>query len=190
MCARGTSRRRLHPALGGMRRAPVLGKSRGGVRPAARSAEGMICSCHNVSKGTICEAIAAESLVAVAGIKACTKAGTGCGSCVMLMGEILKSELKRSGVAITNHLCEHFPHSRQELFHLVKVKEVNTFDETLGPFGRGRGAGRRAGRRVVAMSSPTSRSGICRWYDTAAWSATRCLQASAGAIGCQVDHFL
>ncbi|MEO8214114.1 MAG: nitrite reductase large subunit NirB, partial [Myxococcales bacterium] len=133
------SRTRLPPDPDEMILPPRSGKPRGGLSPDALPADAMICSCHNVSKGTICEAIAAESLVAVAGIKACTKAGTGCGSCVMLMGEILKSELRRSGVAITNHLCEHFPHSRQELFHLVKVKEVHTFDEALGAFGRGRG---------------------------------------------------
>src|SRR5262249_43294382 len=41
-----------------------------------------ICSCHNVSKGTICDAIRADNLTAVSAIKACTRAGSGCGSCV------------------------------------------------------------------------------------------------------------
>src|SRR6185295_17606799 len=77
-------------------------------------------------------------------IKACTKAGTGCGSCVTLVGEILKIELKKAGVAVTNYLCEHFKHTRQELFHLVKVRQNRastslTFDEVIAAHGAGRG---------------------------------------------------
>jgi nitrite reductase (NADH) large subunit len=99
----------------------------------------MICSCHNVTKDAICRAIGEQEIGAVAGIKKCTKAGTGCGSCVTLLGELLKAELKRAGVAVTNHICEHFPHSRQELFHLVKVHGLRTYSDLLARHGRGRG---------------------------------------------------
>ena len=58
-----------------------------------------ICSCNNVDKGTICRAIA-DGAQAVPALKTCTKAGTGCGSCVTLLGDILKSELKKAGVAV------------------------------------------------------------------------------------------
>jgi nitrite reductase (NADH) large subunit len=98
-----------------------------------------ICSCHNVTKGAICQAITDGELRAVGAIKQCTKAGTGCGSCVTLIGDLLKAELKRAGVAVNNHLCEHFPHSRQELFHLVKLHGLRTFDDVLGRHGKGRG---------------------------------------------------
>ncbi|HET6281797.1 MAG TPA: FAD-dependent oxidoreductase, partial [Polyangia bacterium] len=57
-----------------------------------------ICSCHNVDKKTICDAIANDKLTAVSAIKSCTKAGTGCGSCVTLLSDLLKSSLKRAGV--------------------------------------------------------------------------------------------
>jgi nitrite reductase (NADH) large subunit len=112
--------------------APVLGVE-------GLPAEATICSCHNVSKGAICQSIADEKLTAVGGIKACTRAGTGCGSCVTLINDILKSELKRAGVVVHNHLCEHFPFSRQELFHLVKVHQLQTFDALLAAHGKGRG---------------------------------------------------
>ena len=98
-----------------------------------------ICSCHNVSKGAICASIAEQKLIAVGGIKAATKAGTGCGSCVTLLSDILKCELKRAGVVVLNHLCEHFPYSRQELFHLVKVHELRTFEALLAAHGKGQG---------------------------------------------------
>jgi nitrite reductase (NADH) large subunit len=97
----------------------------------------MICSCHNVSKGSICGAIREKKLSAVGAVKSCTKAGTGCGSCVTLVDQLLKLELKRAGVAVKNHLCEHFPHSRQELFHLVLVNEIRSFEELIERHGKG-----------------------------------------------------
>ena len=112
---------------------------RAGLGPDALPAEANICSCNNVSKGAICDAIAAQRLSTVGAVKACTKAGTSCGSCVPLVTEILKAELRRAGVAVDNHLCEHFPHSRQELFHLVKIKQTRTFATALASFGRGAG---------------------------------------------------
>jgi nitrite reductase (NADH) large subunit len=98
-----------------------------------------ICSCHNVDKGSICEAIRDKKLATVGAVKGCTKAGTGCGSCVQLVDRLLKAELKRSGVMVTNHLCEHFPHSRQELFHLVRVHEIRSFEALIARHGRGDG---------------------------------------------------
>jgi nitrite reductase (NADH) large subunit len=133
------SRTRLPPDPDDMILPARAGKARPGLGPDALPAEAGVCSCHNVTKGAICQAIAANNLVAVGGIKSCTKAGTGCGSCVPLLGEILKAELRRAGVAVTNHVCEHFPHSRQEVFHLVKVRQTRTFGEAITSFGQGQG---------------------------------------------------
>jgi nitrite reductase (NADH) large subunit len=115
------------------------GKGKSGFGPAALPAEALVCSCHNVSKGAICQAIADQGLTAVPAIKKCTKAGTGCGSCVSLVGEILKLELEKAGVAVSNYLCEHFKHSRQELFHLIRVKKYRTFDQVIEAHGTGLG---------------------------------------------------
>src|SRR6185312_12939030 len=98
-----------------------------------------ICSCNNVSKGEICSAIRDQKLTAVGAVKSCTKAGTTCGSCVPLVTDLLRAELKRAGVAVSNHLCEHFPHSRQELYSLVRFHAHKTFDALLAQHGRGRG---------------------------------------------------
>ena len=54
-------------------------------------------------------------------LKKTTKAATSCGGCVPLAKQILDAELKKRGVAVNNHLCEHFAFSRQELFHLVRI---------------------------------------------------------------------
>ncbi len=98
-----------------------------------------LCSCENLSKGEICSAIHAHGLTTVSDIKACTKAGTGCGGCVPMLNDVLKAELRRMGKAVTNHVCEHFAFSRQELFHKVKVQGWRTFGEVLQACGSGRG---------------------------------------------------
>jgi nitrite reductase (NADH) large subunit len=117
---------------------------RSGARPAGLGVDSLpdaatICSCLNVTKGAICAAIDGQKLTAVSAVKACTKAGTGCGSCVTLISELLVKQLKSAGVAVTNHLCEHFPHSRQELYHLVRLHEIKSFDALLEKHGRGAG---------------------------------------------------
>ena len=53
-----------------------------------------------------------------------TKAATSCGGCGPLAKQILDAEMKKRGFSVNNHLCEHFAHSRQELFHLVKTELV------------------------------------------------------------------
>jgi nitrite reductase (NADH) large subunit len=92
-----------------------------------------------VDKGAICDAISTQKLTAVGAIKSCTKAGTGCGSCVSLLNDILKAELKRAGVSVNNYICEHFDYSRQELFHLVRVQQVDSFDALIARHGKGEG---------------------------------------------------
>ncbi len=111
--------------------APVLGAD-------ALPDTATICSCHNVTKGAICCKIE-EGVTALADIKACTKASTGCGGCSALLKNVVDAELKKRGVAVNNYICEHFQHSRQELYHLVRVNEIKTFDELLHRHGTGRG---------------------------------------------------
>ena len=99
-----------------------------------------ICSCNNVSKGDICAAVTGGA-VSVGALKTCTKAGTSCGGCVPLVTQLLKAELKRQGVAVNDHLCEHFPHSRQELYHLVRIGQIKTFDALMAKHGTNGGTG-------------------------------------------------
>jgi nitrite reductase (NADH) large subunit len=99
----------------------------------------MICSCNNVDKGAICGAIRDQKLSTLGAVKTCTKAGTSCGSCVTLVDQLLKLELKKAGVAVTNHICEHFPYSRQELAHLMRVQSIRSFDDMVERHGKGQG---------------------------------------------------
>lgn len=97
-----------------------------------------ICSCFDVTKGDIVQAVQAGCHT-VAALKTTTRAGTGCGGCIPLLTQVLNSELSRQGIAVSDHLCAHFAYSRQALYHLIQVEEIKTFDELLARYGQGYG---------------------------------------------------
>ncbi|MEU7744484.1 nitrite reductase large subunit NirB [Nonomuraea sp. NPDC049158] len=97
--------------------------------------DAQVCSCNNVSAGTVRTAIADKALTDVPGIKACTRAGSTCGSCVPM----LKQLLEKSGVELSKALCEHFTYSRAELYDIVRVRGITTFSELVSAHGQGRG---------------------------------------------------
>jgi nitrite reductase (NADH) large subunit len=94
-----------------------------------------ICSCNAVSKGTLVDAIASGEATTVPQLKACTRAGTTCGSCVPTLGKVLAS----CGVEVSTSLCEHFAQSRAELYEIVMATGLQTFSEILAGYGSGRG---------------------------------------------------
>ncbi|MFG2720947.1 nitrite reductase large subunit NirB [Streptomyces sp. NPDC048416] len=90
--------------------------------------DAVICSCHNVTKGAI---TACSSLPEV---KKCTKAGTGCGSCVKTIGMLLP----KSG---DDGLCACFAQTRQELYEIALALRLTTFTELLDGHGRSQARG-------------------------------------------------
>ncbi|MET0998970.1 MAG: (2Fe-2S)-binding protein, partial [Marmoricola sp.] len=98
-----------------------------------------VCSCNNVSAGAIRCAVSDEGCTDLAGVKSCTRAGTSCGSCLPLVKKLVTTELEKSGVSVSNALCEHFELSRAQLFDLVRVQGLGTFSEIIERHGRGRG---------------------------------------------------
>ncbi|ELA7015549.1 nitrite reductase large subunit [Vibrio parahaemolyticus] len=98
----------------------------------------VICSCFDVTKGKIAQAVA-DGHHTLGDIKAVTGAGTGCGGCIPLVTSVLNAELAKSGIEVKNDVCEHFAYSRQELFHLIRIEEIKTFDELLEKYGKGYG---------------------------------------------------
>nr|WP_298167886.1 nitrite reductase large subunit NirB [uncultured Pseudomonas sp.] len=95
-----------------------------------------ICSCHNVSKGAVCCQVEA-GITDLGELKAATKAATGCGGCSALLKQVFEHELSARGVAVDKSLCEHFAHTRQELYSIVRVEGVMSFEELLAKHGRG-----------------------------------------------------
>ena len=96
--------------------------------------DAQICSCNDVSKGTLCAAIA-DGACDVAALKGCTGAGTACGSCVPLLSQLLDEQ----GVEQSTALCEHFSASRAELFEMIRAGKVRTFSGIIESFGTGTG---------------------------------------------------
>ncbi|MEI7188169.1 nitrite reductase large subunit NirB [Dickeya dianthicola] len=109
-----------------------------GLGVAALPDSAQICSCHNVSKADICAAVD-NGCTDLASLKACTKAGTGCGGCVPLLKQVMEYQLQQSGIEVKKDICEHFAYSRQELYHLIRVNRIRSFDELLTRHGHGLG---------------------------------------------------
>ncbi|MFL6659621.1 MAG: nitrite reductase large subunit NirB [Massilia sp.] len=114
------------------------GKARPGLGVDALPDSAQICSCNDVSKGALCAAVCGGATT-IGALKSCTNAGTSCGGCVQLVTQVMKAEMKKQGMAVNNHLCEHFPYSRQEIFHLVKVGHIKSFADLLAEHGSGMG---------------------------------------------------
>jgi len=97
-----------------------------------------ICSCHNVAKCDISAAIDG-GCCSVGDVKSATKAATGCGGCAALLKNVVDSELEKRGVEVSKAICEHFNFTRQELYHMVKVEGIRSFDALLEKHGTGLG---------------------------------------------------
>ncbi|BDX08600.1 nitrite reductase large subunit NirB [Planctobacterium marinum] len=97
-----------------------------------------VCSCHNVSKGDIIGAMDGGACD-LGSIKSCTKASTGCGGCAALLKNVVETELEARGVEVKKDICEHFAFSRQELYHMIRVEQIKSFDDLLAIHGRGHG---------------------------------------------------
>ncbi len=113
--------------------ASVRPPEEGGLPDAAQ-----LCSCNGVSAGDLRQAVR-DGACTVGELKACTNAGTSCGGCVPGINTLLNETLVEMGVEVSNAICEHFDHSRQELFGLIRFHRYATWQEVLANHGTGRG---------------------------------------------------
>lgn len=97
-----------------------------------------ICSCYNVTKGDICTAVE-NGAYSLAEVKSCTSAGSGCGGCAPMVKDTLSYQLTTLGFEVNNDLCEHFAYTRQEIYSLIRVHGIRTFDALLEEHGHGHG---------------------------------------------------
>ncbi|WP_240965216.1 nitrite reductase large subunit NirB [Streptomyces zingiberis] len=104
--------------------------------PSALPDEAVICSCHNVTKGTIRGAVTGHGCGTVPEVKKCTKAGTGCGSCVKVLTTLVNDELTAQGIGVDRGLCGCFAHTRAELYEIVRVRRLTSFARLLDEHGR------------------------------------------------------
>lgn len=99
----------------------------------------LVCSCNSVTAGAIRGAVHDDGCTDVAAVKACTKAGAACGSCLTTVKKIVGSELTKLGASLSTAMCEHFDMSRRQLFDAVRVSQLTTFSAVIDRFGTGRG---------------------------------------------------
>jgi nitrite reductase (NADH) large subunit len=115
------------------------GEGDGGAGVTSLPDDALICSCEAVTKGMIGDSVTSGGCETVEAIKKCTKAGTGCGGCVPMLKDLMVHTMKSQGKLVRNVLCEHFNYSRQELFDLVKINKLKTYEAVLNMFGKGDG---------------------------------------------------
>ncbi|KAF3397930.1 Nitrite reductase [NAD] [Penicillium rolfsii] len=95
-----------------------------------------ICSCHNVTKGDVVESVKNGTCKTMGEVKSCTKAGTGCGGCMPLVQSIFNKTMLEMGQEVSNHLCQHIPYSRADLYNIVAIKQLKTFPEVMAGAGK------------------------------------------------------
>jgi nitrite reductase (NADH) large subunit len=116
----------------------IAGEKPKGLGVDALPATAQLCSCFDVTKGDIVQAVAAGA-TDMGAIKSCTKASTGCGGCSALVKQVLDCELAALGHEVDKSLCEHFSYTRPELADIVRIKQIKSFDEILLSHGKGLG---------------------------------------------------
>ncbi|EMC96479.1 hypothetical protein BAUCODRAFT_476493 [Baudoinia panamericana UAMH 10762] len=95
-----------------------------------------VCSCHNVLKGDIANAVKDGTCKSIGDVKSCTKAGTGCGGCMPLVQTIFNKAMQSMGQEVKNNLCPHFDYSRADLFNIIYVKKIKSFEEIMKQCGK------------------------------------------------------
>ncbi|MFF6986005.1 nitrite reductase large subunit NirB [Streptomyces sp. NPDC010273] len=153
--------------------------------PSALPDAAVVCSCHNVSKGAIRGAVTDHSCTSVPEVKKCTKAGTGCGSCVKVLGQLVAAELEANGVEVDKGLCGCFTQTREELYEIVLALRITSYQDLLDRYGR---AGARGGDGCE-ICKPTVASVIASLAPVIGASGY-VLDGEQAALQDSNDHFL
>ncbi|MBZ4323237.1 nitrite reductase large subunit NirB [Streptomyces huiliensis] len=96
----------------------------------------IVCSCHNVTKGCIRAAVTEHGCADVRAVQRQTHAGTGCGSCVSMLTKLVDAETTLAGATpAPRGLCEHFSHTRAELFDIISVTGITSFSRLIDEHG-------------------------------------------------------
>ncbi len=98
-----------------------------------------VCSCESVTKGTICNSITDGDCDNLADVISKTKVTTGCGGCKPMVVDLVNETLKSIGKEVQEVICEHFNHTRQELYGIFKIKKITTFNDAIKACGKGSG---------------------------------------------------
>ena len=98
------------------------------------SDDAIVCLCQKVTKKDIVDAVKKKDCATIADTKRGTTAGAERGGCILRTGyvpKVLKSALAECGKKLFAGIGAHFPFSRRELFEIMKLKELKTYDEVI-----------------------------------------------------------
>ncbi|BFO21289.1 hypothetical protein SHKM778_76770 [Streptomyces sp. KM77-8] len=118
-------------------------------------------------------------------VKKCTKAGTTCGSCVKVLGQLIDAELEASGVEVDKGLCGCFARTREELYEIVLALRVTSYRELLDRHGR---EGARGGDGCEVCKPAVG--SIIASLAPAIGAGTHVLDGEQAALQDTNDHFL
>jgi nitrite reductase [NAD(P)H] large subunit len=99
-----------------------------------------VCNCNGVCKGEILGAIRERELGSTQEVVATTRAGSGCGSCKPLVGELLR--LERGGAAEEPaYMCPCRRQTREQLAAVVRERGLESVGELTSACGAGHDCG-------------------------------------------------
>ncbi len=152
-----------------------------GAKPAAAARTSLpdsaqVCSCNNVSKAQICEAIREQELTTLAKSRPAPRPAPAAAAAFRWSPICSISSWRPRARRSSSTSASTSPYTRQELFQIVKIKQIKTFDELLASHGRGArlrnlqaGRGLDPGQPVERTHPRSRRTRRCRTPTTASW---------------------
>ncbi len=121
----------------------IFGQNFAGAAPldpmeavAALPDDAEICGCNGISKGNIVSAIEKENLTDLAGVRACTKASSSCGTCTGLVEQLLAWKLGDAFEANSvPTVCGCTDLSNDEVRRLIVIKELKSIPAVMQELG-------------------------------------------------------
>ena len=98
-----------------------------------------ICGCMGVSKGNAIHAIHTQGVCTLAQLKETTRASTGCGSCIALCQQLLKSVVPEFEEEAKTVLCKCIPFPEHALREIIRSQQLRSVSEVLELYGNGMG---------------------------------------------------
>jgi len=93
-----------------------------------------VCNCHSVPKKVIREAIK-NGAHTFAEIKKCTKAGTGCGTCITTGPQPRLLAHTLNGLGVSKGCCKSLPFEVEDIEDLAKARQLTTYDALVAEIG-------------------------------------------------------
>lgn len=110
----------------------------GDTKPPPLPDEAQVCGCNGVTKGQVVVAIQEKGANSVSAIGAETSAGTGCGSCKQLVGEILSETAEGPIEEEESYLCKCMRLTQDDVRSVVRERGLTSVSQVGEACGAGK----------------------------------------------------